>query len=120
MIQVRITILVLALIATPAWAGQDTTRPAPYSCRQLYDEQRKCAFGSCDKRVIDRLIKKCLRDCRHVHINPARNECLHPDATEWLPDYLNGGQSLYHPTIVEARAVGKCGHEARLWEAEDP
>lgn len=34
----------------------------PYSCRLLYDEQRRCAFGSCDKRVIERLTKECLRD----------------------------------------------------------
>jgi len=34
----------------------------PYSCRLLYDEQKKCGFGSCDKRVIERLNKECLRD----------------------------------------------------------
>jgi len=34
---------------------------APYSCR-LYDEQRKCAFGACDKRVVERLRNECLRD----------------------------------------------------------
>jgi hypothetical protein len=78
-----------------------TVPPAPYSCHQLYDEQKKCAFGACDKRVIDRLTKKCLRDCRHVHINPARNECLHPDATEWLPDYLNGGEMVIPITEVK-------------------
>jgi hypothetical protein len=26
----------------------------PYSCRLLDDEQRKCAFGSCDARTIER------------------------------------------------------------------
>jgi hypothetical protein len=26
------------------------------------DEQRKCAFGSCDKRVVERLTRECLRD----------------------------------------------------------
>jgi hypothetical protein len=34
----------------------------PYSCRLLDDEQRKCAFGSCDARTVDRLRKECLRD----------------------------------------------------------
>lgn len=34
----------------------------PYSCRLLDDELRKCAFGSCDHRVIERLRKECLRD----------------------------------------------------------
>ena len=111
---IRVTILALALIATPAWAGQDTKRPSPYSCRQLYGEQKKCALGSCDSSVMDRLTKKCLRDCQHIRINPARNECLHPDVAEWLPDYLDGGKRLYQPTIVEARAIGKCGHAARL------
>ena len=55
-------ILVLVLAAVPARAGQNTPPPTPYSCRLLYDEQRKCAFGSCDKRVIERLTKECLRD----------------------------------------------------------
>ena len=35
----------------------------PYSCRRLYDEQKKCAFDPhCDRRVIERLTKECLRD----------------------------------------------------------
>ena len=113
-------LLVLMLVAAPAWAAQNTKRPAPYSCRQLYDEQKKCAFGACDKRAMDRLTTKCLRDCRHIRINPARDECLHPTAAKWLTDYFYGGRSLYHPTIMEAHAIGKYGHEARLWEAEDP
>jgi hypothetical protein len=33
-----------------------------YSCRLLYDEQKKCAFGSCDKRTVERLHNECLRD----------------------------------------------------------
>jgi hypothetical protein len=37
-------------------------RQRPYSC-QLFDaEQRKCAFGQCDARTVDRLRKECLRD----------------------------------------------------------
>jgi len=32
----------------------------PYSCRRYDDEQRKCAFSSCDKRVIEQLKKDCL------------------------------------------------------------
>jgi hypothetical protein len=38
------------------------TTTAPYSCRLLDDEQRKCAFGSCDARTIERLKCECLRD----------------------------------------------------------
>jgi hypothetical protein len=34
----------------------------PYSCRLLTDEQKKCAFGSCDQRVVERLKRECLRD----------------------------------------------------------
>ena len=34
----------------------------PYSCRLFDDEQRKCAFGSCDMRTVDRLRNECLRD----------------------------------------------------------
>jgi hypothetical protein len=32
----------------------------PYACRRYDDEQKKCAFGSCDKRVIEQLKKDCL------------------------------------------------------------
>src|SRR4051794_20984516 len=54
--------LSLMVIALLAWAADPPSRPAPYSCRQLLDEQRKCAFLSCDKRVIERLRRECLRD----------------------------------------------------------
>lgn len=42
-------------------AAEQTAAP-PYSCRLYYDEQKKCAFGSCDQRTLDRLKKECLRD----------------------------------------------------------
>jgi hypothetical protein len=47
--------------ALPALAGppQETR---PYSCRLYDDAQRKCAFGQCDAREIERLRKECLRD----------------------------------------------------------
>ena len=54
-------VLILALVAAmPALAYPQETRP--YSCRLLDDEQRKCAFGACDARTIERLRKECLRD----------------------------------------------------------
>jgi hypothetical protein len=61
--QVRGIIVALALIviARPA-AAVDPPRAPPYSCRLLDDEPKKCAFGSCDKRVVERLEKECLRD----------------------------------------------------------
>jgi hypothetical protein len=46
--------------AVPAIAAPEQGRP--YSCRLLDDEQRKCAFGQCDARTIERLRKECLRD----------------------------------------------------------
>jgi hypothetical protein len=50
-----------AATALGAWAAPP--REPPYSCRLLYDEQKKCAFDPhCDKRVIERLTKECLRD----------------------------------------------------------
>src|SRR6516162_698135 len=53
--------LLLALVAAvPALADERPAQP-PYSCRLLYDEQKKCAFGSC-KRVVERLRNECLRD----------------------------------------------------------
>jgi hypothetical protein len=55
-----VLILALALLALPARAADQAP---PYSCRLLYDEQKKCAFDPhCDKRVIERLTKECLRD----------------------------------------------------------
>ena len=47
----------------------------PYSCRRLYDEQKKCAFGSCDERMIERLRNECLRDSGDsdsVLVHPSR------------------------------------------------
>ena len=38
------------------------TPERPYSCRLYDDEQKKCAFGSCDQRVVERLKRECLRD----------------------------------------------------------
>jgi hypothetical protein len=53
--------LALALVTTlPALAAPPEQRP--YSCKLLDDEQRKCAFGSCDARTLDRLCKECPRD----------------------------------------------------------
>jgi hypothetical protein len=48
------------MAAFPASAAEPPQRP--YSCRLYDDEQRKCAFGSCDARAIDRLRNECLRD----------------------------------------------------------
>jgi hypothetical protein len=57
----KILLLALALVAAvPAIAAEAPQRP--YSCRLLDDEQRKCAFGSCDARTVERLRKECLRD----------------------------------------------------------
>jgi hypothetical protein len=55
------TVLILALMlaALPTRAAD---RQPPYSCQLLYDEHKKCAFGNCDRRGIERLTKECLRD----------------------------------------------------------
>jgi len=54
-------ILALALVAAvPATAAEPEHQP--YSCRPLDDDQRKCSFGSCDARTLNRLRKECLRD----------------------------------------------------------
>jgi hypothetical protein len=49
----------LAIAASPALGGENRR---PYSCRLLDAEQRKCAFGSCDQRTVERLRNECLRD----------------------------------------------------------
>ena len=56
-----------ALVFTPPRAAIHAglilaAEKVPYSCRLLYDEQKKCAFGACDGRVIERLKRECLRD----------------------------------------------------------
>jgi hypothetical protein len=53
-------ILVATVLAAPAAHSAEERRP--YSCRLLDDAERKCAFGQCDKREIERLRKECLRD----------------------------------------------------------
>jgi hypothetical protein len=59
----RLTMAFAAImLPVTAVAQSAAAKEPPYSCRLLYDEQKKCAFGSCDKRVIDRLTKECLRD----------------------------------------------------------
>jgi len=56
---------VLAVILSwphPARGAEPPSQP-PYSCRLLYDEQRKCSFDPhCDKRVVERLTRASLRD----------------------------------------------------------
>jgi hypothetical protein len=52
----------LAAAAAPSVAVAAAEREPPYSCRLYYDEQKKCAFGSCDRRALERLKKECLRD----------------------------------------------------------
>ena len=54
----------LALTSTfPALAAPTAPQEdRPYSCRLLDEAQRRCAFGACDKREIERLKKECLRD----------------------------------------------------------
>jgi len=60
--------LALAIAAAlVALALAATAQPAPppvrpYSCRLLDEAERKCAFGMCDKRELERLRKECLRD----------------------------------------------------------
>jgi hypothetical protein len=54
--------LVLLITANNSLAQSPPPKTEPYSCRLLYDEQRKCAFGSRDKRTVERLRNECLRD----------------------------------------------------------
>ena len=54
-------IFALALAAAaPTWAAEPQREP--YSCRLYADEEKKCAFGSCDRRAVERLKRECLRD----------------------------------------------------------
>jgi len=47
----------------PAPGDWAFSEPPPYSCRLLYDEQKKRAYGDrSNGREIERLTKECLRD----------------------------------------------------------
>jgi hypothetical protein len=52
--------------AAPAAASPTLAAPPaferPYSCRLSDDAARKCAFGACDQRTVERLRNECLRD----------------------------------------------------------
>jgi len=45
----------LALGAAVHLAWGDETPREPHTCQLLYDEQKNCAFGSCDKRTLESL-----------------------------------------------------------------
>jgi len=57
----RYILVALVLAIGPAQAEQRQSRE-PYSCRLLDDEQRKCGYGNCDHRAVERLRRECLRD----------------------------------------------------------
>ena len=56
----------------PVLAARANENQRPFSCRLLTDEQRKCAFESCDRRVIERLKRECLRDGGSALLLPVR------------------------------------------------
>jgi hypothetical protein len=59
---IKVLILEIALIGAAPAIAAPPEQGRPYSCRLLDDEQRKCSFGSCDKRTLERLKNECLRD----------------------------------------------------------
>ena len=60
----RLILLILALNAVllSAAHSEPSSGLRPYSCRLYDDAQKRCGFGQCDAREIDRLRKECLRD----------------------------------------------------------
>ena len=50
------------LLASASSAIAQQQHEPPYSGRLYYDEQKKCAFASCDARTVERLKRECLRD----------------------------------------------------------
>ena len=56
---VLLGVLVMAPALLAIW--EEAHRSSPNSCRQLDSVERKCAYGSCDRRMIERLTKECLR-----------------------------------------------------------
>jgi len=57
-----LALILMAAVASSAPAYAASPEQRPYSCRLLDDSERKCAFGACDQREIDRLRKGCQRD----------------------------------------------------------
>ena len=53
--------MVPALLAIWEERAAPAHRSSLNSCRQLDSVERKCAYGSCDRWMIERLTKECLR-----------------------------------------------------------
>jgi len=58
----KVVVLLLGLLALAPIVQAAEQKRESYSCQLHHDEQRKCAFGSCDKRTLERLRNECLRD----------------------------------------------------------
>jgi len=55
--------LAFSMMTALSVSAQPPEPREPYSCRLLYDEQRKCAFNpKCDNRVVEWLKRECLSD----------------------------------------------------------
>jgi hypothetical protein len=99
-------ILVLALVAAVSALADERPAPAPYSCRLLYDEQKKCAFDPhCDKRVVERLTKECLRDGGRLDLAKfaISTSIILPAGAggRWSPDVVGAKIDQGHPFLVD-------------------
>ena len=56
-----VLVIAPALLAIWEERAAPAHRSSSNSCHQLDSVERKCAYGSCDRRMIVRLTKECLR-----------------------------------------------------------
>jgi hypothetical protein len=54
--------VVVARLISASTVAQTGPPQHPYSCHFYDDEQKKCASGSCDAGIVERLKRECLRD----------------------------------------------------------
>ena len=69
-----VSALLLIAVAVSAPANAAGPEQRPYSCRLLDDEQRRCAFGSCDARTRRRLLRAARAFAKEGAVPPCVDE----------------------------------------------
>jgi len=55
------------------------------------------------------------KDCLHADIET--KHCMHPFLSAKIIDYFTGKTTTAHPTCQQARTIGDCEPDGKLWES---